>query len=522
MRFAPASTAAAAISALLLAGCTAPQAQPAPVTPSPSSISGRTLTSPSPQPSRSQVASALQPFYQQQPDWAECGEGFECAELKVPLDYDKPRGPTIEIAIGRRVADDPDARLGSLLTNPGGPGASGVEYARQAGSVFSPEVLERYDIVGFDPRGVASSGPVDCLSDPRLYAFIASDASPDDDAEVATLVRLSKEFARGCKQLSGELLSNIGTVDAARDIDVLRAVVGDAQLHYFGKSYGTYLGATYAGLFPENVGRMVLDGAVDPTLNGTELALGQAAGFELALDAFLADCLDNDCPLGPDEAQARAALDDLLRTIDTDPLPTGEEEDLTQSLAVLGIALPLYLPADQGYPLLRQALEQAQGGDGAGLMTLANYYLDRSAGGGFSGNQNEAIYAVNCVDREDVSGPEEVRLMLDRFRQASPIFGEFIGWSGLPCAYWPVDPTGSAQPVRAPGARPILVVGTTGDPATPYAWAAALARQLESGVLLTYEGSVHTAYGKGSGCIDTAVDRYLLTGEPPEPDARCE
>jgi pimeloyl-ACP methyl ester carboxylesterase len=375
--------------------------------------------------------------------------------------------------------------------------------------------------VGFDPRGVGESTPIDCLSDDELDDFVAADASPDDEAEIAELQAQSEALGAGCLERSGDLLPHVSTVDVARDLDVLRAVLGDEQFTYLGKSYGTSIGATYAELFPERVGRMVLDGAMDPALPREQVALGQADGFERALRAYLDECLADDCPLGRTLGEAQVTLDNLLAVIDAQPLPAGDESrPLTQSLAVLGIGYPLYLRADVGYPALTEALTAALAGDGSPLLTLADLYLHRDEEG-YQGNLNEAFYAVSCLDSPDTFTVAEVQQAEDRFADVSPVFGPYLAWSGLPCTIWPVEATAAPGPLTAEGAAPILVVGTTGDPATPYEWAVSLADQLASGVLLTYEGFVHTAYRKNNDCVDDAVDRYLIEGEPPEDGLVC-
>ena len=467
------------------------------------------------------VETGLEQFYEQRVVWEPCDEEFQCTVLRVPLDYDRPEGEVIDIAVLRAPATGGD-RLGSLVVNPGGPGASGLNYVRGARAVVSGAVRDRYDVVGFDPRGVGESTPVDCLSDDELDDFVATDASPDDEAEIAEIRAQSEALGAGCLERSADLLPHISTVDVARDLDVLRAVLGDEQLTYLGKSYGTFIGATYAELFPERVGRMVLDGAMDPALPREDVALGQADGFERALRAYLDQCLADDCPLGRTLGEAQVTLDNLLAVIDAQPLPTGDEDrPLTQSLAILGIAYPLYLRADVGYPALTEALTAALAGDGSTLLTLADLYLHRDEEG-YQNNLNEAFYAVNCLDRPDTVTVAEIQEAEERFAEVSPLFGPYLAWSGLPCVTWPVESTAAPGPLTAEGAAPILVVGTTGDPATPYEWAVSLADQLTSGVLLTYEGFVHTAYRKGADCVDDAVNLYFIDGEPPQDGLVCE
>lgn len=458
-------------------------------------------------------------FYDQQLSWAECDE-FECATLEVPLDYEDPDGETIELALLRDPTDSDD-RIGSLIVNPGGPGASGVTYAESPG-IVSDDVRNRFDIVGFDPRGVGASAPIDCLDDAELDELVAIDGAPADEADLDVLIEQYEQLATGCEVRSGDLLPHVGTANVARDLDVLRAVLGDESLYYLGKSYGTYIGALYADEFPDRVGRLVLDGAVDPSLTGEEFALGQAAGVERALTAYLSSCIERgDCPLGDSEQVARETLAGLLDVTADDPLPTDDEaRPLTQSLATLGIILPLYIPPEEGYELLTAALAEALAGNGEVLLYLADVYLDRNEDGTYNGNQNEVIFAVHCVDRPDVSDLDEVEASLAEFEAASPIFGPFLAWGGHACGEWPAPPTGTPAPVTAAGAAPILVVGTTGDLATPYEWAESLADQLESGVLLTYEGAGHLAYrSAGSSCVDDVVDTYLLDGQLPDDEA---
>jgi pimeloyl-ACP methyl ester carboxylesterase len=467
------------------------------------------------------VSGPLRGFYTQSLRWKACGDGFQCTTLRVPLDYDKPGGDEIRLAVVRLSAKDRQRRIGSLLMNPGGPGASGVDYARAAERVTSPALRQRFDVVGFDPRGVAQSTPVKCLNDKQLDTFLSIDGSPDSPAEEKALDTEAKFFSDQCEARSGQLLPHVNTRDAARDMDVLRAVLGDKQLYYLGKSYGTFLGATYAELFPANVGRVVLDGAIDPRTSATESARVQAGGFGVALKAFVADCVKRSgCPLGNDAGAAMRRIDGLLAQTDRSPLPATRDRVLTQALATLGIAVAMYDSQD-GWPALRDALEMAFNGNGLGLLQLSDFYTDRGPNGRYRSNQNEAIYAVNCTDRPDVQSVAEIEAELPSFRKASPEFGEYIAWGSLPCVHWPAEPVTKPHAIRASGAEPILVVGTTRDPATPYVWAQGLADQLDSGVLLTYEADGHTAYRRSSSCIDDAVDRYLLQGMPPPDGTRC-
>lgn len=507
---------------LAVAGCAGaadPGAQPSPT------ATTATKTTPPATPTQPPAAGlaprdpALKPYYSQQVSWQECKQIFECAEVEVPLDYREPQGETLTLSIIKHAANDAESRVGSLLVNPGGPGGSGVQYVENSSSVFGERLLDSFDIVGFDPRGVGASTPVDCLSDSELDAFIASDPDPDSAAEVSTTLALLRDFTAGCQRSSGDLLGHVSTVEAARDMDVLRALVGEQQINYFGASYGTYLGATYAELFPKRVGRMVLDGAVDPSMGPEQMSLVQAGGFQTALRAYVTDCVaQTDCPLGTDVDAGLARITDFFDQLDAAPIAGDGQRQLTQGYAVIGVWLPLYVKTY--WPILTNALTAAFEGEGAQLLQLADYYTSRGATG-FTDNSNEAIYAVNCLDHPQQVSVADVERSIPRFEQASPVFGRLFAWGALACSQWPVRASEPQPVIDAAGAEPILVVGTTRDPATPYAWAVALADQLASGVLLTRDGDGHTAYHVGSACIDEAVESYLVEGAVPPDGKKC-
>ncbi|MER5884294.1 alpha/beta hydrolase [Streptomyces sp. NPDC001941] len=467
--------------------------------------------------------SALKPYYDQKLSWRECGvPGFQCATLKAPLDYARPSAGDVKLAVSRVKATGPGKRLGSLLVNPGGPGGSAVGYLQgYAGIGYPAQVRARYDMVAVDPRGVARSEPVECLDGKGMDAYTQVDQTPDDAREQQLLTASMKDFAAGCAKRSGRILPHVSTVEAARDMDVLRAVLGDAKLTYVGASYGTFLGATYAELFPDRTGRLVLDGAMDPSLPAAEMNRDQTAGFETAFQSFAADCVKRkDCPLGTESvAAASDRLKAFFAQLDAKPVPTGESRPLGESLATTGVIAAMY---DEGaWSQLRDALTRAMGGEGSGLLALADSYYEREGDGSYS-NLMYANTAVNCLDLPPAyTTPQEVEQALPSFRKASPVFGAGLAWASLNCASWPVKATGAPHRIEAKGAAPILVVGTTRDPATPYKWARALAGQLDSGTLLTYEGDGHTAYGRGSDCVDTAVNTYLLEGTVPPKDKRC-
>ncbi|MEZ0492434.1 alpha/beta hydrolase [Kineococcus sp. TBRC 1896] len=463
---------------------------------------------------------ALAPFYSQRLQWADCSGGFQCTRLTVPVDYAQPTGPTTTLAVvrlpTRATGED---RLGSLVLNPGGPGASGVEYARAAQNVVSQDVRDHFDVVGFDPRGVGESDPLRCLTDARVDTFLSTDPTPDDPAEVRALEQRTEELGRGCAR-AGPLAAHVDTLSAAKDVDVLRAALGDDKLSYLGKSYGTYLGAWYAEQFPQRVGRFVLDGAIDPALTSEQVNAGQAAGFEVALRSYVTACLaGEDCPLTGTVDDGVAQVRALLDRLDANPLPTGTGRPLVQGLAYLGVAYPLY--SASLWPQLSTALTAALRGDGAPLLTLADAYAHRAPDGRYLDNSTTVIYAVNCLDRDDTQTEPEVAATVREFAAQSPTFGPYLAWGALACTDWPIAPVGQVRPVHAEGADPILVVGTTRDPATPYAWAQSLAGELSSGHLLTHDGDGHTAYATGSECVDDAVDTYLLSGTAPEEGTTC-
>ncbi len=521
---------AAAVGGLLLGGCTSQGARPGPASPpsspAPSSAgTGATAAGANPaatplEPLPAAVPAALAGYYAQKLDWQSCDDRFECATFKVPLDYDHPADGDISLTAARKASTGSGGRIGSLLLNPGGPGGSAVDYMEGSAASYDAGVRAAYDLVGLDPRGVGRSSPVGCLDGERMDAYTAVDITPDDQAETDALVTADKEFADGCRQRSGALLGHVSTVEAARDMDVLRGLLGDEKLYYVGKSYGTFLGATYAGLFPSRVGRLVLDGAMDPSLDSVTGNRTQAGGFETAWAAFAKDCVKREgCAMGSTEQEAGERLDALFRSVDAAPLPTDSGRRLSESQATTGVIEAMY--AEFLWPGLRSALADARAGDGTGLLKLSDSYYNRAADGSYP-NLMFANTAVNCLDLPaPFAGPADVRAALPDFERSSPHFGRDMAWMALSCGYWPVTATGASHTVRAAGAAPIVVVGTTRDPATPYAWAQALAGQLESGRLLTYEGDGHTAYGRQNRCIDGAVNDYLLTGRAPDQDKRC-
>jgi pimeloyl-ACP methyl ester carboxylesterase len=461
----------------------------------------------------------LKRYYRQDLAWSDCRDDLRCAQIEVPLDYAHPEANSISLALLKVPAEDPDQRVGSLVVNPGGPGGSGIEYAARADLAFGAELRRVYDIVGFDPRGVGESTPVDCVADPELDTFVASDPDPDTPAEREATARMLAELGQGCVEHSGDLAAHVSTEEVARDLDIIRAVLGDRTLSYFGASYGTFLGATYADLFPERVGRMVLDGALDPAATTEEINLVQARGFETALRAYVRHCVDQGgCFLGDSVQAGTARIRDFLDRVEKSPLPGRDGRQLQIGNAVLGIWLPLYSPGN--WPVLDTALQAAFAGDGAILLALADQYTSRTASG-YADNSLEALYAVNCLDHDDAIPVDEVPSHVAEFEKASPTFGAIFAYGLSSCAQWPVHTGRVAEPVEAAGAAPILVVGTSRDPATPMRWAVSLAEQLDSGVLVRRDGDGHTGYRAGNACVDRTVEAYLVSGDVPDGTVRC-
>ncbi len=460
---------------------------------------------------------SLAEFYGQELAWEPCGD-HECSRLEVPLDYDRPRGRTIEIAVLRVPALG--ERRSALVVNPGGPGAPGTSYAAAASQVFRDPILEHFDVVGFDPRGTGSSSPIDCLSDEELDGYRAVDPTPEDATEQRALIGSYEERGEGCVASDAALAAHISTVEAARDMDVLRSALGRSSLDYFGASYGTKLGATYAELFPRKVGRFVLDGAVDVSLSSRDLSLEQARGFETALRAYVENCVEtvDACFLGSSVDEGLDRITDFLDEVDASPLPTASGRELTVGNAFYGIVAPLY-NRDLWYAL-SAALGAGFDGDGSLLLSLADIYASR-APGGYTDNSSEAFPAISCLDDPFALPPGKVPAQIPAFEDASPTFGDVFAW-GLPsCIGQLAVSTEPPVTIDGAGAPPIVVIGTTRDPATPYEWAEALADQLESGVLLSRDGDGHTGYNSGNECVDRAVEAFLLQGRVPDDGLSC-
>jgi pimeloyl-ACP methyl ester carboxylesterase len=381
--------------------------------------------------------------------------------------------------------------------------------------------MDSFDIIGFDPRGVALSTPLDCLTDKEVDEFIAFDGTPDTDQELKESLQLSINLAKGCEAVENNLIAHVGTQEAARDMDIIRELVGDEKLNFLGASYGTYLGGMYAELFPDKVGRLVLDGAVDPSLSGEEQSFDQAVGLDTALRRFVEDCPKyDDCPLTQTGTGGVKEIRDFLDSLDANPLKTEDPERiLTQAMGVYAVAAFLY--SDDWWSYMRQSLATAFDGDGTDLLSIVDLFNERKDDGTFATNATEAIYAINCFDEPSNATEEQVREFAKTWIKDAPVFGDYLAWGNLACSIWPVKDPNPINKFVAQGAAPIVVVGTKYDPATPYKWAIGLSSQLSSSVLLTYEGDGHTAYMRGSECIDKEIENYLVDGIVPAKNIVC-
>jgi pimeloyl-ACP methyl ester carboxylesterase len=471
--------------------------------------------------------SALAEYEQQRLDWSQCYDYFDCAELRVPIDYQDLSVGTFRISVLRSAAKNQERRLGSIVVNPGGPGGSGIDYAYAAEYIFSPEITDRYDIVGFDPRGVGESEPIYCFNDEELDKNLSADPKPDNATELQESLDESERYAEKCAE-NTDYLEHFTTLETARDMDILRAALGEKTLNYVGKSYGTYLGTLYAELFPKNVGRFVLDGAVDPNIPMRDQNLAQAVGFEGATNAFIKECLTlSDCPFTGTLAQARTTIIATLQKAATTPLPQREPRNsddrvITEALILVGIASSLYDDVD-GWPKLRQAFTESAEGFGDTFLQLADEYSGRNPDGTFRSNDFDSGAVIDCLDWRDRRTTEQYTADAKEFADKAPIFGPYIAYAGLHCQFFPQPESQRvANTTTTITTAPIIVIGTIRDPATPYSWAVSLSKIFKGSSLISLDGDGHTGHGRGSACVDNAVDAYLLSGTLPPADLVCD
>ncbi|GAA1843690.1 alpha/beta hydrolase [Agromyces salentinus] len=498
--------AAAAATALVLSACVPTILQPST---SESTPTGET------------VDAALEPFYGQTLSWEGCGDSLDCATATAPLDWDDPSAGEIDLALVRHRATG--ERLGSLLVNPGGPGGSGYDFVADSLDYAVGEPLQQhYDVVGFDPRGVGRSSAVACYQPAEMDEFLFGivEGERGSDEWIQNTLQVKTEFGAACGDGTGELLGEVDTKSAARDLDMLRAALGDDELTYLGYSYGTFLGATYAGLFPDKVGRLVLDGAIDPAAGEADVSREQAKGFESALRAYLDDCLaGTECPFSGTVDDSMDEISRLLASVDASPMRGSDGREVGADTLVTAIVYPLY--SAESWPYLSDMFEAVMLGDADAALSFADGYYGRNEDGSYNDNSTESFLAINCLDYTYQSDVAVMREKAASIAEAAPVIGPYFSYGDLGCMDWPATSTAERAPIRAEGAAPILVIGTTNDPATPYTWAVALADQLDSGVLLSYEGEGHTAYNKSNECVDGAVEAYFVDGTVPDDGTTC-
>ncbi|HEY2207233.1 MAG TPA: alpha/beta hydrolase [Pseudonocardia sp.] len=480
----------------------------------------------------------LQKFYAQKLTWGPCADfapspddkdlfankSFDCTFLEVPVDYTKPDGATAKIAVLRSKASQPAQRIGSLLVNPGGPGASGTEAAASISKDIADGPLgQRFDLVGFDPRGIGASQPsIKCFT-PRERDADRLDVEVDNSpAGVTRIEGKNKDYDAKCLQRSGhDLLANSGTRDVVKDMDVLRSALGDQKLTYLGYSYGTRLGYTYAEQFPQNVRALVLDGALDPDQNLIDRSVAQAAGFQQAFDAFAASCASQPrCPLGNNPKQATANFRKLVLPLIDKPITLADGRKLSYNDAMTGTIQALY--SQQLWSPLQRGLEELSQGQGRILMLLADLYEGRQQDGTYQFTL-DAFTAIGCVDDKPVTNPAEVLEADKRARQVAPFRDDGHGPNPArdPCAFWPVPNTGEPHEPHVNGLPQVMVISVTGDPATPYQAGVNLAKALNAR-LLSVQGTQHTVALQGTKCVDDIVTQYFVDPKalPPE-GARC-
>jgi pimeloyl-ACP methyl ester carboxylesterase len=475
------------------------------------------------------VPAGLERFYGQALTWRDCkamahddesrrafkDRDVTCALVTVPLDYTKPDGKSITLGLLRKQATG--TKIGSLLINPGGPGVSGMSAAVSiAGQIEKSELAEKFDLVGFDPRGIGVSEPkIRCLTDPEMDA---DRITPENDTVQAEESE-NKDFATKCAERSGgvDVLANVGTRDVVRDMDVMRSALGDDKLTFVGYSYGTRIGTAYAEAFPGNVRALVLDGAVDPLEDPVTQSIGQIKGFDQALDAYLVWCADKrSCTV-----KKKTDLSALIEKLDKDPLAVGDRK-LSAADATIAIAAALY--SDDTWTFLAGAIAGLAGGDGSQLMLLADLYLGRSDDGTYSGTM-AALVAIRCVDEPRITDRAQVEDTTRKIIEATK--GSFMVATDPPlpaldpCAFWPVPNTAEPHQPKVDGVPPLLIISTTGDPATPYQAGVNLAKAV-GGRLLTYEATQHTVFMQGDECVDTAGTRYLVDRTLPAEGLRCK
>jgi len=465
-------------------------------------------------------------YFAQELDWSDCNDGLQCAEMDVPIDWEDENSESVTIALAKVEAND---AKGTIFVNPGGPGGSGIDFVQYA---VTQNLADSFDVIGWDPRGVGQSTRVECFTDDddkdeALYGTF--DDPYFTDGWIDELEQETADYAEACAENTGPLLGKLDTVSTAHDLELMRALVnGDKPLDYLGYSYGTFIGATYAELFPEHVGKFVLDGAVDPTLNAFDTLLVQMEGFENGFRAYMQECPDgNDgaqCPFTGTLESKLSQADDLIASVDGLGLFSNDGRELDTATVGTGIAMALY--SEESWPYLTDLFVGLEAGDPEPSFFLADVYNERGDGGSYSSNSNDVYVTTTCVDNDFAADTESTISRLDEIEDAAPTIGRYIALDDfalldVACSNWPFEPADAPDSYDAEGAAPILVIGTSNDPATPYAWAKSLAKQLESGVLISVEGEGHTAYNGSNSCVDDVVDSFFLEGTVPSKDPEC-
>jgi pimeloyl-ACP methyl ester carboxylesterase len=495
-----------AVTAALMTGCASTNAT------APSSLANQSTQTTTPD---------LEDFYNQEIQWRDCGDA-DCTTFEVPLDYQDPQGDRVELAMTKVRASGES--IGSLFVNPGGPGGSAFEYAKAADYIVSDQVRESFDVVGVDPRGVGQSDTIRCLTDEQIDAQISADGSPDTELEESRLILDAGFIGQACKNKDNPLIAHMSTVEVAKDMDIARALVGDPVMNLLGKSYGTAIGTTYMSLFPDRVGRMVLDGVLPTYLSQLDLTQAQAQEFEVLLRYFVSDCLEQtDCPLTGSIDQGVKQIQQFLVDLDSQPLMGDNQRELTQSLATFAIVSYLYFP-EFDFPDLRSGLNAAMTqGDPSTLLRLLDQRISRGPDGRYTDNSTDAFYAVSCLDYPVTQNIDEVRDFANQLAISAPTFGENLGWGVLACKDWPYTAQQSTD-IETNTSPPVMLIGTENDPATPIQWAKEVAVKLGNAELIVWEGGYnHTAYREGSECVTDRVDAYLLEGTiSPGTTTTCE
>ena len=473
----------------------------------------------------------LAKFQSQKLNWKTCQDGtVQCATFKVPVDYStienhQSTKNTFTLFVLRHKATDQKLRIGSLIVNPGGPGASAMEYAFNYDSIVSEAINKRYDIVGFDPRGVNKSDPIRCLNNKDEDRLLSADGRVTNAQEERQYIANAKYFANKCAQAAGDRLGHYSTLETAKDMEILRILLGDTKLHYLGKSYGTYLGTLYAALYPTHIDHMVLDGAMDPNQSVRDQNLSQAIGFDNALKDFLkskVNALETESNSTPSSTTSSstsysstrkltiAAIKDFVTASHIKPLISKKGRTLTDELLITAIATSLY-DNETGWPQLNSALRQAiDDKNPSELLSLADDYNQRDLNGNYITNMNDISAMTTCLDGRDSRTLAQVRADQSTFETQAPIFGSFLNYAGANCNVWKVAPQ-TPPAITSLKTSPIIIIGVTNDPATPYSGAIALHKIMTSSTLLTFQGDGHTGHGRGNTCIDSSVDGYLLT-----------